>query len=76
MPLAVAMCVAALGRARYRLTGRLPLLNDTAIAVMAGGQFLDGSKAREELGFVARQSLDATLVKAVRWLRENGYIDR
>lgn len=74
IPLVVARGIAALGRARYRLTGHLPLLDDTSIAVMAGGQFLDGSKAREELGFVARQSLDITLAKAIHWFREQGYI--
>jgi dihydroflavonol-4-reductase len=49
-------------------------LNDTAIAVMAGGQFLDGSKAREELGFEARIPLDVTLDRAIGWFRENGYL--
>ena len=40
-----------------------------------GGQFLDGRKAREELGFVPRQSLDDALGRAIRWLRGNGYLD-
>lgn len=74
LPLYLAKGVAALGRWRYRLSGRAPLLDDTALALMAGGQFLDGSKAREELGFVAEQSLDATLARAIQWFRENGYI--
>ncbi|WP_439886119.1 NAD-dependent epimerase/dehydratase family protein [Pseudomonas sp. MBLB4123] len=75
MPLALARGVAALGRLRYRLTGQAPLLDDTALAVMAGGQYLDGSKAREELGFVAEQTLDDTLGRAIQWFRENGYIE-
>lgn len=66
--------MAALGRMRYRLTGHQPLLNDTSIAVMSGGQFLDGRKAREELGFVSEQSLDDTLRRSIGWFRENGYI--
>ncbi|SDK35146.1 NAD-dependent epimerase/dehydratase family protein [Pseudomonas indica] len=74
MPLALAKGIAALGRLRYRLTGREPQLNDTTIAVMAGGQFLDGSKAREELGFEARIPLDVTLDRAIGWFRENGYL--
>ncbi|WP_010486326.1 NAD-dependent epimerase/dehydratase family protein [Pseudomonas sp. S9] len=74
--LRVVRVIAALGRVGYRLTGRLPLLNDTTIAVMAGGQFLDGTKAREELGFVAEQSLDKTLLRAIQWFRDNGYIDK
>ncbi|WP_417660411.1 NAD-dependent epimerase/dehydratase family protein [Pseudomonas sp.] len=74
--LKIVRVIAALGRLRYRLTGKLPLLSDTAIAVMAGGQFLDGSKAREELGFVAEQSLDETLARTIKWFRDNGYIDK
>lgn len=73
-PLPLAKLVARLGSWRYRVTGRLPLLDDTALAVMAGGQYLDGRKAREELGFVARQSLDDTLDRAIRWFRDNGYL--
>lgn len=67
--------LAAVARLRYKLTGKAPLLSDTAIAVMAGGQFLDGSKAREELGFVAEQSLDNTLAESIEWFRQNGYIN-
>lgn len=66
--------LAVIGRMRYRLTGQQPLLNDTSIAVMSGGQFLDGSKAREELGFVSEQSLDDTLRRTISWFRDNGYI--
>nr|MBO2511860.1 epimerase [Gammaproteobacteria bacterium] len=74
LPLAVAKGIAGLGRLRQRLTGRRPALDDTAIAVMAGGQFLDGSKAREELGFVAQTDLDATLRRSIEWFRANGYL--
>jgi dihydroflavonol-4-reductase len=76
IPLSLAKGTALVGRLRYRVSGRLPLLDDTAIAVMAGGQFLDGSKARQELDFVAEQSLDATLARTIQWFRENGYIAR
>ncbi|MDH4583276.1 NAD-dependent epimerase/dehydratase family protein [Pseudomonas sp. BN415] len=74
MPLALAKGMAALGRMRYRLSGELPKLDDTAIAVMAGGQFLDGSKARHELGFVAETPLEVTLERTVGWFRANGYL--
>jgi dihydroflavonol-4-reductase len=56
------------------LTGKLPLLDDTAIEVMAGGQFLDGHKAREELGFENRVALEDTLQRAIAWFRANGYL--
>lgn len=74
MPLALAKGMAVLGRLRYRLSGELPKLDDTAIAVMAGGQFLDGSKARHELGFVAETPLDVTLERTIGWFRANGYL--
>ncbi|MCY1291240.1 hopanoid-associated sugar epimerase [compost metagenome] len=74
LPLAVARLVADLGRLRYRVTGKPPKLDDTTIAVMAGGQFLDGRKAREELGFVAEISLQATLERSIQWFRANGYL--
>ncbi|CAD5106865.1 NAD-dependent epimerase/dehydratase family protein [Zestomonas carbonaria] len=75
VPLEVAKLIAGLGRLRYRLTGRPPKLDDTAIAVMAGGQFLDGQKAHEELGFVAETDLDTTLRRSIQWFRANGYLD-
>ncbi|TBU89718.1 NAD-dependent epimerase/dehydratase family protein [Phytopseudomonas dryadis] len=66
--------LAAWGRLRYRLTGAWPWLDETAIALMSGSQFLDGRKAREELGFVARQSVDDTLQHTIQWFADNGYL--
>ncbi|MBM7060153.1 NAD-dependent epimerase/dehydratase family protein [Pseudomonas sp. UL073] len=74
LPLALARLFADLGRWRYALAGTPPKLSDTAIAVMAGGQFLDGHKAREELGFVADTPLEDTLQRAIRWFRDNRYL--
>ncbi|MBO3277751.1 NAD-dependent epimerase/dehydratase family protein [Pseudomonas schmalbachii] len=74
MQLHRARALATLGRWRYRLTGKLPLLDETAIEVMAGGQFLDGRKAREELDFQSRVPLESTLERAIAWFRENGYL--
>lgn len=66
----------AWGRLRHRLTGAWPWLDETAIALMSGSQFLSGRKAREELGFVARQSVDDTLQRSIQWFAENGYLRR
>lgn len=74
MPLHRARALATLGRWRYRLTGKLPLLDETAIEVMAGGQFLDGRKAREELGFESHVPLEDTLQRAIDWFHANGYL--
>ncbi|QRY79402.1 NAD-dependent epimerase/dehydratase family protein [Pseudomonas sp. PDNC002] len=74
MPLHRARALATLGRWRYRLTGKMPLLDDTAIEVMAGGQFLDGRKAREELGFESHVPLEDTLERAISWFHANDYL--
>lgn len=66
--------LAAWGRVRHRLTGAWPWLDETAIALMSGSQFLSGRKAREELGFVARQSVDDTLERTLQWFAANGYL--
>lgn len=66
--------LAAWGRLRHRLTGAWPWLDETAVALMSGSQFLSGRKASEELGFVARQSVDDTLERTIRWFAENGYL--
>jgi len=75
IPLFVAKAVSSLQRYKYRwLNGELPVISDTAIAVMSSGQFLDGSKAQQDLGFKATLSLDQTLHKAYQWFIEEGYI--
>ena len=68
--------LAAWGQLRYRVTGSWPWLDESAVALMSGSQFLDGRKAREELGFEARQSVDDILLRSVGWFAENGYLRR
>ncbi|WP_285960810.1 NAD-dependent epimerase/dehydratase family protein [Pseudomonas tohonis] len=74
MPLAVARGMAALQRLRQRVTGEAAKIDPARIAVMAGGQFLDGTKAEAELGFRAEVALDDTLRRTIRWFGENGYL--
>lgn len=75
LPLAVAKLVSKIQTFKYkRLKGDLPKVSDTAIAVMSSGQFLNGNKARKELGFEATHSLDDTIAKAYTWFVDNGYI--
>jgi dihydroflavonol-4-reductase len=60
--------------AKYRwFGGAMPQLNSTAIAV-SSGQFLDGRKAQDELGFRAQVSLDEAIERAIRWFRQAGYL--
>ncbi len=60
---------------RYRLFGgALPTLDSTAIAVMTSGQYLNGAKAENELGFKAQLSLDETLERALFWFKMQGIL--
>lgn len=75
IPLGVARLLSKLQEARYRLLGgETPRLSSTAIAVMASGQFLDGGKARRELGFECRVGLREAVARALAWFGENGYL--
>ncbi len=75
VPLGVARAVARAQALRFRLFGGAPpRLSDTAIAVMAYGQYLDGEKAERQLSFRAALRLEETLDRAIAWFRQVGYI--
>lgn len=61
-------------RLKFKMGGPVPLLSQTAIAVMAYGQFLDGKKARDELGFTPEVPLDEVMRRTIRWFRTQDYI--
>lgn len=69
-PLAAARLVAALQRTRYRwLRGPLPTISETAIAVMASGQHLDGARTAAALGYAPELDLEQTLSRTLAWFR-------
>ena len=75
IPLWLARVLSKLQEARYRLLGGpAPRLSSTAIAVMASGQFLDGAKARRELGYEPRVGAREAVARALAWFRAHGYI--
>lgn len=75
IPLPLAKLLSKLQEAKYKLLGgELPKLSSTAIAVMASGQFLDGSKAVSELGFKPTLNLEQTIERTITWFKANGYI--
>jgi len=75
VPLPIARTVSALQTARYSyLKGSLPRVDATAIAVMSAGQFVNGAKARSELGFAATETLDNAIKRALEWFRSTGYV--
>lgn len=75
LPLTVAKAISWLQETRYKLfKGKLPQLSSTAIAVLSAGQFIDGLKAKKELGYAPSLDLDQTIDKTINWFRSEGYI--
>jgi len=73
IPLPIARSLAAVQRLKYRLGGAEPSVTDAAIKVISGGQFVCGDKAKRELGFEARVSVDDAIARALDWFQTNGY---
>ncbi len=77
VPLNMAKLVSKLQETRYALfRGELPKLSSTAIAVMAGGQHLDGTKAKVELDYTPNFNLRDTIDRAYIWFEKNGYFKK
>ena len=75
IPLTVARLVSQFQELKFKLLGgEVPQLNSTAIAVLASGQFLDGSKAQNELGFQPALDLEGAIKRTINWFRSAGYI--
>jgi nucleoside-diphosphate-sugar epimerase len=72
--LAVAKTVSKVQEAKYYLTGALPEISATSIAIMGSGQHLDGAKAKRELGYEPQVSLEDAIQKAYIWFKSVGYI--
>jgi len=74
-PLAVARLLAKWNSWRYlRFGGAVPALDETALAIITAGQFLDGRKAEAELGFKATVSIDDAIARTIRWFRSVGML--
>ena len=74
VPLNVARLLAAWQAFRFKLGGSEPKVTDSAIAVMSLGQFIDGEKARRELGFHPEVSVDEAIARALKWFQGNGLV--
>lgn len=77
LPLGMAKVISKLQETRYTLfRGSAPTLSSTAIAVLAGGQHLDISKAQKELGYVPDLGIEDAIDRAYRWFVKEQYIDK
>lgn len=75
LPLPLAKTISKIQEAKYRLLGgEPPLLSSTAIAVMSAGQFLDGSKAANDLGYKPSHSTEQMVEKALDWFKQVKYV--
>ena len=58
---------------RYRFfNGEPPRISETVIGVMSAGQYLDGGKAENDLGFKATTSVDETIERTLTWFKKSG----
>lgn len=77
IPLFVVKTIGKLQEIKYKLFGGTPpKISSTAIAVISAGQFLEGSKAEQELGFKAEVSLEQALQKTLKWFADVGYFKK
>jgi dihydroflavonol-4-reductase len=57
---------------RWRtMGGALPIVSETAIAVMSSGQHLDGSRSAA-IGYAPQVRLQEAVERALRWFRAQG----
>ena len=75
VPLKMAKLLSKFQETRYALfRGEEPKISSTAIAVMAGGQHLDGTKAEVELDYKPDYTMRDAIDRAFIWFEKNGYI--
>jgi dihydroflavonol-4-reductase len=61
-----------LQKLRYRVAGGdLPVISDTAIAVMSAGQHLSGVRS-QAIGYAPGVGLEETVARAHRWFKAQG----
>ena len=76
IPLNMAKFIAKSQEIKYTLfRGNPPAVSSTAIAILAYGQHLDGSKAKEELGYEPDLTVKDAIGRAYNWFKKEGYIE-
>lgn len=75
LPESILTPIALGAKIQERLTGRPALLNEQRVRDMRHSFWLcSGEKARRELGFTARYTLEAAIQETANWYRENGWL--
>jgi nucleoside-diphosphate-sugar epimerase len=75
LPEAILTPIALGAKVQERLTGRPALLNEQRVRDVREPYWLcSGEKARRELGFEARYTLETAIQETADWYRENGWL--
>ncbi len=75
LPEAILTPIALGAKVQERLTGRPALLNEQRVRDMRQPYWLcSGEKARRELGFEARYTLESAIEETADWYRESGWL--
>jgi dihydroflavonol-4-reductase len=75
LPESILTPIALGAKIQERLTGRPALLNEQRVRDMRQAYWLcSGEKARRELGFEARYTLEVAIQETADWYRENGWL--
>jgi dihydroflavonol-4-reductase len=75
LPEAILTPIALGAKVQERLTGQPALLNEQRVLDMRQSYWLcSGERARRELGFAARYSLETAIQETADWYRENGWL--
>jgi dihydroflavonol-4-reductase len=75
LPESILTPIALGAKIQERLTGRPALLNEQRVRDMRQRYWLcSGEKARREIGFEARYTLEAAIQETADWYRENGWL--
>ncbi|GLQ47168.1 hypothetical protein GCM10007862_22190 [Dyella lipolytica] len=77
IPLPVARLISSIQSARYKfLSGPEPTVSESAIAVMASGQFISGEKAKRTLNFASQVNVDEAIERTLAWFKKLGLVTR
>lgn len=75
IPLRLAKIMSFLQEFGYKyFNGAVPKLSATAIAILSAGQFLNGEKAKKELGYAPSVTTNEAIKRTIDWFKSVGYI--
>jgi dihydroflavonol-4-reductase len=75
IPLGLAKMMSFFQELSYKhFNGNVPKLSATAIAILSAGQFLNGEKAKTELGYAPTVGTEEAIKRTVAWFKSVGYI--